>query len=531
LQNNNALNYRFFEDWNTPKHFPGFPASGRIRAYVDPESGLLNIIDHAGNPALNVQNTAFPTPAWFNVKAYGAKGDARAVADAITSGSNVVSSATANFTQADVGKTCWGIQDGFAAGIARVPMCTITAVIDSSTVHVSSLGNQPGDTLNFVLGTDDSDAIIAACDAATNAASSFAATTQAGMGTVYLPAGGYIVSKLCINPLQPPGFNVLGDGPRKTVFFPAPGGASGNPGWDFTGSGEGSGMLLNTTNIPGSANLEVGNFSVNGLRATYPSPALPHTMLDVSHVNYVHDIIIENLGVAGGTSAAIGGFGSSGGKQGVWRNLLASACLAGTGTGITVLGGGGTLEFCFATNGYQGLTIQNVNQGTSFADFGDFLAVVGCLVDEGGAVSQCQVVNSSGVTFVGCGIWGNNTAPCMLVDGTSDVSIFGGSIGPFSYRDGASGLQILSGGTVRAAGVRIHKTGVGVGLVNAGTFFDIGGNQIDSISGGGTVLSGMNNTTATSASAGSHGAVPNQVGGYVLANVNGTTVKIPYFPT
>jgi hypothetical protein len=36
-------------------------------------------------------------------------------------------------------------------------------------------------------------------------------------------------------------------------------------------------------------------------------------------------------------------------------------------------------------------------------------------------------------------------------------------------------------------------------------------------------------TTATAATAGAHGAAPNQVAGYLVANVAGTTVKIPYY--
>jgi hypothetical protein len=40
---------------------------------------------------------------------------------------------------------------------------------------------------------------------------------------------------------------------------------------------------------------------------------------------------------------------------------------------------------------------------------------------------------------------------------------------------------------------------------------------------------GLGSTTATSASAGANGDVPAQVLGYIIANVAGTTVKIPYY--
>ena len=47
--------------------------------------------------------------------------------------------------------------------------------------------------------------------------------------------------------------------------------------------------------------------------------------------------------------------------------------------------------------------------------------------------------------------------------------------------------------------------------------------------GAGTVSYGA--TTATSASTGANGAVPAQVVGYIIINVGGTAMKMPYFNT
>jgi hypothetical protein len=71
---------------------------------------------------------ATPTPDWLNVKQFGAKGDTQFVTDAATTGSNVVSSATANFKSTDVGKLCWVVQDSsglLIVGQARLPALSV----------------------------------------------------------------------------------------------------------------------------------------------------------------------------------------------------------------------------------------------------------------------------------------------------------------------------------------------------------------------------------------------------------------------
>jgi predicted RNA-binding protein with TRAM domain len=110
-----------------------------------------------------------------NIRDYGAKGDARSFTDAtITSGQNILQSATAAFQPSDVGKVAIVY---FAAGSALVT--TVQAYTDSS--HVTLVANAtttlsaPG--VFAVIGSDDSAAFTAAY------------TTS---GSVYLPAGFYI---------------------------------------------------------------------------------------------------------------------------------------------------------------------------------------------------------------------------------------------------------------------------------------------------------------------------------------------------
>jgi hypothetical protein len=135
---------------------------------------------------------------------------------------------------------------------------------------------------------------------------------------------------------------------------------------------------------------------------------------------------------------------------------------------------------------------------------------LGILSDEGSAVPQVYVSNCSDTTFMGCSLFGNGTPSLPLyVDGTSDITLFGCVIGPYSYRDDSGALQIASGGTVRASGCRIHSSGTGVALVNAGTFYDLGGNEITNTTNTGSIISTvqMVPAPATSSSAGIAGQV------------------------
>jgi hypothetical protein len=120
------------------------------------------------------------------------------------------------------------------------------------------------------------------------------------------------------------------------------------------------------------------------------------------------------------------------------------------------------------------------------------------------------VSNCSDTTFVGCSLFGNGSPSLPLyVDGTSDITLFGCVIGPYSYRNDSGAMQIASGGTVRASGCRIHSSGSGTALVNAGSFYDLGGNEITSVTNTGSIISAAQFVAvpATSTSAG----VPGQM--------------------
>src|SRR4029450_7524321 len=84
---------------------------------------FLSSSAYAGNSAISspVSIQVAASSAFINVRDYGAKGDAQTVNDgAITAGINILSSTSATFTVADVGKTCFVR----GAGISGVTLAT-----------------------------------------------------------------------------------------------------------------------------------------------------------------------------------------------------------------------------------------------------------------------------------------------------------------------------------------------------------------------------------------------------------------------
>lgn len=118
----------------------------------------------------------------YNVKAYGAKGDGqRNNVGGITSGTNLLNSATANFVIGDIGKTV----EIPGAGVAgAVLVTTITGRNSSTQVTVAATASTTVSNKVIWWGTDDTAAIQAAINAC------FAAKGS----TVYLPQGIYIIA-------------------------------------------------------------------------------------------------------------------------------------------------------------------------------------------------------------------------------------------------------------------------------------------------------------------------------------------------
>ena len=121
---------------------------------------------------------AGPTqPMIFDIRDYGAKVDGRVVFDgATTNGSATFTSASANFTPADIGKTI--VVRWVGAGNTEL-VTTISAVTNSTTATLALAASVTGSSLLATIATDDTTAVRAA----------LSACAAAGGGTIYHPGG------------------------------------------------------------------------------------------------------------------------------------------------------------------------------------------------------------------------------------------------------------------------------------------------------------------------------------------------------
>lgn len=141
--------------------------------------------DLSAAPKAYVDSKAATAQAWvFDVtaSAYGAKGDGQVVTDgAMSSGSAILTSATAAFTAQDVGKAIL-VKGAAAAGVTT--LVTTIASRQSATQVTLNAANASGGAVSGALvmwGTDDT----AAVQSAINAAGTYAATH--GAATVRIP--------------------------------------------------------------------------------------------------------------------------------------------------------------------------------------------------------------------------------------------------------------------------------------------------------------------------------------------------------
>jgi hypothetical protein len=130
--------------------------------------------------------------------------------------------------------------------------------------------------------------------------------------------------------------------------------------------------------------------------------------------------------------------------------------------------------------------------------------------------SQLYINNPSGDSSIEVGGAGN-----VYIDlkkpNSDDRDLRITTDGTDSVIDSAGGLLIATANNER---MRITNIGsVGIGTATPSSKLHVNGD-----------LTLSSTTVAASASAGSNGDVPAQVGGYLVVNVNGTSVKIPYYP-
>ena len=379
----------------------------------------------------------------FNVKKFGAKGDTRKVSDGVANGTTTVTSATANFTTADVGKQIWGNN---SSGALIIPFGSIVSVSNATTVIVSNTATGSASGLIIVFGTDDSDAIIAA-----NAA----AEAAEPRGAVYAPSGGYLYSKFLFNHAYagsrvPPA--IIGDGSQRTIFF-----ESANFDYGTTGGSYYSTFAResNTTNC-----LWRG-FTIDGASRLR---------------DYVHAVVAlsgnemalrEDVAITNFKAVLYGAYIAGAGE--VWRNCRVRYI---DSVGIQCAGGG---DF---QNCYVG---DCVGVGLAVTNSGRFFWFGGTIDESSGGSATFE--NVTDLRFLGTLIYGPANGTAVALTSGSVMRAVNTSFAPFGGNNNSTGLSVASGCVAWLSACRMRGSGTGYGINNSGTVYDGGNNESNSKTG------------------------------------------------
>jgi hypothetical protein len=420
-----------------------------------------------------------PKGTTLNVKNYGAKGDSRKVTDAVLSNnSTTVTSATANFTAADVGKTIWGVET--ASKVLRLSVRTIASVTNSTTIVVSGSGTGIGayTGIHLVFGTNDTTAILAAVTAA---------KAMQPRALVEVPSGGYIFDKLLFDFTESASTQkaagIIGHGTANTIFFPS-------PNHDLAATA----MLAKTNGNCFDTRIE--GFSVEGCYYQW-SASGKHVIEMAGFINEaLRDVRIEYLyGTTSGVSL-------TGYFQKVERVYIES--LGFNGISLSSGASAWISESIMANCGQFSISIDGL---TGNLNNKSFAVLENCWFDE--SLNGCvDVNNSTDVVITNCRASAAVGFAGLIVRGNSNVRVQGSQLLPWGTTGNRPGVDVASGstlwltncrvdsagtshgitnaGTLHLAMSRVMASGSGTGLVNTGSVVDGGGNLVVSTSGAGT---------------------------------------------
>lgn len=390
----------------------------------------------------------------FDVKAYGAVGNTRNVRDAVlASGSSTVTSATANFTSADIGKIIYGIE--ISSGSIKLARGTIVSINSSSSIVVSTTGSSNYTGVSLIWGTDDTAAIQAA---------GVAARATVPPGCVFFPSGGYLFNKLLFDTGNPGGgaaatckaIGILGSGSGKTFLFI-------DATYDFTTTTANQGMFnkqLTGGNIESlwirGLTIDAGNF-----RFTDRLSGQSVIQAEVSQGLY-EDVVIQHV------RDEIHGFAVRAGST-------FYKCVA-----LDVGSNGYDVSFP-CTFFHSSASNTQVNglflSGPSDSYGGDSVQVFGGVWDECGQ-QAADITGAVDVVFVGATLLGPSDRYAVRIRDNSVVKFIGSRIIPYTTSGNRGGLSVTNASTVYLTNCRVDKAGTQYAIDNAGTIYDCGGNTI-----------------------------------------------------
>lgn len=391
----------------------------------------------------------------INVKTYGATGDARKVTDAVLNGTTTVTSATAAFTSADVGKVIWGVET--ATGNLRLAKTTIAAVNSATSITVASAAVGTYSNIHLIFGTDHTTYLQAAFTAA-----------KAAKANVILPAGGYLVSALPFDGNRSTVGNasgVIGSGSNATTIFVT-------PDYNFASTTSNTGIIYRVNGNCRQAEFK-GVYIESGY---YTHSGSGYHVIGDSGADHTTIDDVRIWGMRGFTSNLY--------SVGTTLNVRRCRFEASNYIGINLGGGSACFEDCYTGNhGFWGLYVLDFagsgNTGISFR-------WTNGIIDESGG-SSCYISNSTDAVFIGARCFGPVSLYAVELASSSQARFVGCEMVGYGASGNRGGLKVNSGCTAILSNCRLHGLGTLYGLDNAGTVYDGGGNVSNNKTGAGTI--------------------------------------------
>jgi len=319
---------------------------------------------------------------------------------------------------------------------------TIAAVVNSTTVTLATAAPGTFNNLAMVIGTDDTDALQAAC----------AAARVAG-GTIYIPAGGYIFTELPFD-LQGKQVNITGEGSANTIFYPA-------PTYDFASTTTNTGMFWRTNGS--CTNVILQGVQVDGATYSFSGGSGFHVLSNNGFETQMLDVIVRGIR---GTTAIFHHVGAS--FNGDHLHFEGGGYI-----GIN-WAGAGLLNSCYSGN--HALNSLYCSNNDGLANTGIHSKFIGCLFDECQSGAAVLIEGCTDIAFVACRFFSHVDDYAAVVSSSSDARFVACEILPFGTSGNRGGLQVASGSTARLTACRVDGSGTSHGLDNSGTVWDGGAN-------------------------------------------------------
>lgn len=392
----------------------------------------------------------------INVKTYGATGDARKVTDAVLNGTTTVTSATASFTAADVGKVIWGVES--ASGNLLLAKTTITAVNSATSITVGSAATGSYSGVHLVLGTDDTTALQAAMTAA-----------KAAGANVIVPAGGYLFSALPFDANRTTvgeASGVIGAGSNVTIFYPV-------PGFDFASTTSNTGIFYRTNG--NCRNSMLCGLQIEGSYHSYSGASGYNLLSDSGDRTLFDDLQVRHAK----------GFTAMAHLTGTRFNAVRCFFEGASYVGLSLSGGSYHFEDCYTGNhAYFGLLITSINGA---ANTGIALKWIGGIIDESGGAAS-YITDSTDVVFIGARFFGPTSNYSCELASSSHARFVGCELIGYGASGNRGGLKVASDCIATLSSCRLHGLGTLYGLDNSGTVYDGGGNVSNNKTGAGTII-------------------------------------------